>query len=197
MLILPSAEVRWFVRGPVDPLVAAWFESSDPPPQQESPRVDHYLDRVDESLGIKLREGKIEVKRREAIIGDLAVGGRVLGVVERWRKWSFTLDDRDVPRDSWIVVEKRRRLRKYAIRDGRAVAVPAGDRPAQGCNVELTELRVADDSWWTLGLEAYGDESTLEDQLWLAARAVFGDDAPPLTIDDSYAYPAWLRRLAG
>jgi hypothetical protein len=194
MFILPSVEVRWFVRGSVDPAVRAWFESGERPPHSEPEREDRYLAHPDESLGIKLRQGKLEVKRRESILESLILPG-VAGSVERWRKWSFALSDDDLPHDSWIAVHKRRRVRKYAIRNGRARAIAADDRPAQGCNVELTELTVNDDSWWTIGCEAFGDESSLGDHLLTVARVVFADEAPRLELHDSYGYPAWLVRL--
>jgi hypothetical protein len=194
MMILPSVEVRWFVRGAVDRAVRAWFESGERPPEWEPEREDRYLAHPDESLGIKLRQGKLEIKRRESILESLALPC-VIGSVERWRKWSFALADDDLPHNSWIAVHKRRRVRKYAIRDGRARAIPADDRPEQGCNVELTELTVNDDSWWTIGFEAFGHESSLQDHLLTVARVVFADEAPRLDLHDSYGYPAWLVRL--
>ncbi len=196
MFILPSVEIRWFGRGSPAPAMRAWFEAGERSPEAEPARDDRYLAHPDESLGIKLRQGKLEIKRRESLLEPLILPG-VAGVVERWRKWSFALAEDDLPSEAWIAVHKRRLVRKYACQDGRALAIAAAERPAQGCNVELTELTVHGDSWWTLGFEAFGAESLLRDCLEATARAVFVGAAPRFDVRDSYGYPAWLARLGG
>lgn len=194
MFILPSVETRWFGRGSPTPAVRAWFESGPRPPQAEPAREDRYLTHPDESLGIKLRQGKLEIKRRESLCESLHLPD-VAGIVERWRKWSFVLVEDDLPSEGWIAVHKRRLVRTYAFENGQALAISATERPAQGCNVELTELIVNRDSWWTLGFEAFGADALLLACLEATARAVFVGAAPRFEVSASYGYPAWLARL--
>ncbi|NIV28827.1 MAG: hypothetical protein GWN58_04720, partial [Anaerolineae bacterium] len=61
----PTLEARWFMRGSIPHEVREWFARGEPAPIHEPPRMDHYL-RLQRSnaLGIKLREGRLEIKQR-------------------------------------------------------------------------------------------------------------------------------------
>ena len=66
-----TAEVRWFYEGAVSPEVLEWFEQGELTPEEQPYRVDYYLRLSDrDSLGIKLREGRIEVKQRHRQHGE-------------------------------------------------------------------------------------------------------------------------------
>jgi hypothetical protein len=112
------------------------------------------------SVGIKLREGKLEVKRRDIDFGFAPLGSRVTGRLALWRKWSFTVAGSDrtgAPDDDWISIEKKRRLRKYAINGITGLTAADPDTfPEHGCSVELTEMKVRNVEWWSVGLEAFG-----------------------------------------
>lgn len=61
----PTAEVRWFHRGKVPLDVMAWFLRLHGEPEEPGHRVDYYLRLSDaDALGIKLRDGRIEIKTR-------------------------------------------------------------------------------------------------------------------------------------
>ena len=65
-----------------------------------------------------------------------------------------------------------------------------------GVDFELTRLRVQDQYWWTLGLEAFGRAENLrESLLWVAAITLQGDLPMPLASQDWYAYPDWLNTV--
>jgi hypothetical protein len=91
-----------------------------------------------------------------------------------------------------------RRVHTYQVAGGAQVdAAPAGTYPGWGCNLELTEVSIGDDPWWTLGLEAFGPEVALRETLLLVADQAFGHkQAPTLRAADSYAYPLWLAQIA-
>ena len=202
----PTMEVRWFGRGGLPHEVQAWFESGQERPEEQASRVDHYL-RVPHtnSLGIKLREGKVEVKQLHQRHGVVRLHERVTGMMEHWRKWSFliaqpgALADALSPASSWVSVRKERELRKYQVTDSAAVkAIPTDHYPARGCYVELARLGVAGEVWWSLALEAFGNEGALRDTVSLVAKYVFGTgEPPPLEARASYGYPEWLQRLRG
>ena len=204
--MFPTAEVRWFYRGAVPQEVLAWFQQGGWKEVPVASRVDYYLRLAGgDSLGIKLREGRIEIKRRHGPTGIVRLHDRVAGEVEHWRKWSFPLDKASsevsgllLPSSSWIGVEKARRLRTYRVGgDDTIVAVPVREYPERGCSWELTGLRVRGRAWWTLGLEAFGEQATLRERLLLVAERVLCSDEPPvLEVEESFSYPRWLALLA-
>lgn len=198
----PTAEVRWFYAGRVPPEVRAWFRQAVRQPMGPLHRVDYYLRLADgDSLGIKLREGRVEIKKRLGQRGVVHFHRRVAGVVERWRKWSFVLAEagQEVaslihPASSWIGVQKERALCRYRLEGSQqGVVVPAGEPASLGCGLELTTLRLWGEEWWTVGFEAFGGEASLEEALLLAADLALGEEPPVLEARDSYGYPRWLE----
>jgi hypothetical protein len=66
--------------------------------------------------------------------------------------------------------------------------------------VELTEVDVRGEAWWTMGFEATGPAEALRSELGAAAALVFGQSLPggvELGMDDSTSYARWLRRPPG
>ncbi|TFG71830.1 MAG: hypothetical protein E4H27_03810, partial [Anaerolineales bacterium] len=58
-----SIETRWFFQGTVQPEVVRWFTT--PLALAQPPRIDTYLySPGTHDLGVKLREGRIEIKQR-------------------------------------------------------------------------------------------------------------------------------------
>ena len=201
----PTLEVRWFMRGSIPTEVREWFARGDPAPIHEPPRVDQYL-RLQRSnaLGIKLREGRIEIKQRLHQYGNIRFHRRVTGAIEHWRKWSMPLATTGeglaeilVPKWSWIAVRKERLLRGYRCdASGRVIATPGGyaDR---GCHMELATVQASDRVWWTLAFEAYGAEPSLRSSLTSTMGYALERDGAPTTLEarDSYGYARWLALL--
>ncbi len=202
----PTAEVRWFFQGSVPPDVEAWFERSAGSVVQEQARTDRYLRLPDsEGLNVKLREGRIEIKQRVGEVRAVRFHERVMGVVEGWRKWRFELAkpgssrvQAASPASSWLSIRKERRIRTYHVEKGEDVVARSGPEPAAtSCELELGQVRATGQIWWTLAFEAFGDESTLRENLLLVARHVVSMDEPPsLPVSNSRGYAAWLISLA-
>jgi hypothetical protein len=203
--VFPTAEVRWFARGPIPPPVETWFRQGAGSVDREPGRVDHYLQLAHvDSLGIKLREGRIEIKQRVDRHRLIRFHERVAGLVERYHKWSFQLSDPDTAlarataaAESWVPVRKERQLRRYRVADdGRIIALTASASPHRGCELELSRVEVAGETWWTLAFEAFGEPSTLRADLLEVAGYVFASDgSPALLARDSCGYAAWLGRM--
>ena len=200
--MFPTMEVRWFGEGTVPAEVWEWFHQGEQEPEGQPTRIDYYLRLPNtDSLGIKLREGRVEIKQRHRQHGVVHFHKRVAGVVEHWRKWSFQLARLPsivTPAPSWIGVSKERKLRRYRLTaDQVVVAVSAHEHPDQGCGLELTNIRVAGKDWWSLGFEAFGDEAILQETLLRVAKQVLAVSEPP-TLDaaDSCGYPKWLEMIA-
>jgi hypothetical protein len=201
-----TTEVRWFFEGMPPPAAVEWFRGGNREPEVETRRVDHYFRLAGvNTLGIKLREGRIELKQRQRQLGVVRFAERVHGVMEQWHKWSMSLAESGtslaamvLPGRSWIGVEKRRQVRSYNVTDGNEVrVVEAGEFPRRGCSWELAAIRVAGQSWWTTGLEAFGDEGDTPGDLLRVAQLLLSDRVPQtLEAKDSFSYPEWLE-IAG
>jgi len=194
---LLSLEVRWILPGPLEPAVTGWFARF---PVEVSSREDTYL--VDPQLGgqsVKLRGGKtLEVKVYRGSPGFLQVAGRACGRLESWDKWYFAGElasggGADLP--GWPPVHKLIRRFSAASRHGRMRVRGLGEKPE--CHIELTEVHMAGQAWWTLGLEATGPARLLRGELDATVAFVFAQALPrgmELGTDDCQSYAQWLTR---
>lgn len=201
-MIRTTLELRWFMEGDVPAAVTAWFDGLGRAPEAQPARTDLYLRPTDASLNVKVREGRLEIKRRLEASGLLDVHADGSGCVERWRKWSFALatDAADfVDADAaWIPVRKARWLRLYDVADGRSPVAVHGFYPERGCALELARVEAVDRNWWSLCFEAFAPTGPLTPLLQETARAVFTRGTPPrLDPAHSVGYPEWLMGVEG
>lgn len=187
--------------------VKGWFESGEPEPTHEGQRIDHYLlpegnGEHMKGLGIKLREGRLEIKQRSRSLGETGLGKTATGIVESWRKWSFVLERgqeaiRGVSLENlWLAVEKKRTLRRYNVDDRGRVKPADRSTLTPDCEMELSVVRAAGEMWWSLALEAVGQERKGLALLTRVARGALGSTgAPILSSADSRGYPVWLQDL--
>ncbi len=205
--MLHSAEVRWFIPTTLPEGVRDWFKDGQPPPDSEDSRVDEYLLFPDcDSVGVKLREGRLEIKAMLCGPRPISAGVGINGRTDQWVKWSFESEGlRDLNQGlrqsgKWVKVRKERYLRKFSADADTAVEVPAKQKPfpVVGCNVELTRIEVEADPrfWFSLGFEAFGPSGStpkiLDDtlRLFFTGRGL----VPGVTLNGlaSLSYPAWL-----
>jgi hypothetical protein len=69
--------------------------------------------------------------------------------------------------------------------------------PAQGCNVELTDVQMPGQTgaWWTLGFEAFGDLDSVSANLTLTFLPEKPALARIVASGDFLSYPAWFQAL--
>jgi hypothetical protein len=194
--MFPTAEVRWFVEGALPGAARAWFHALAPGVPAEPPRTDRYVPTAAEDLGVKVRQGRVEVKQRTGEVG-LERWGTVEGRVEAWRKWSLDLAADARPTD-WVSVQKRRWLVTFRVRSGAVAPVPQGTVPSKGVNVEVSAIRAGKQRWWGVCLESFGpgEASRLRALRRVAAHVFAGGPPPGLGAGASMGYPAWLARAA-
>ncbi len=183
--MLTSLEIRWFYVGKLPTAISAWFKQDELGGQFQPPeeREDVYLYTPEsEYLGIKLRQGRLEVKWRQAELG-MACLGTVEGKLEKWGKWlcedptAESFKPEVVVGQSWVNVKKVRSQRLYDC-----------------CAVELTQLSIKGNDWWSLAFETFGAEANKLEQLQNVASLVFKTrNESQLQAQDSYAYPHWLN----
>ena len=210
--IFTSIEVRWFFDGGVaaHAELRRWFEA-DSGTEWRS-RLDgepdvYLLLPGAEDMGIKWREGLLQVKGRAAADGIQAFGSRHAGVVERWIKWSyagmpdgyrrlFIDDSTGIER---VSVRKTRALRLLDVAPGTGgiTEVPPGTLLEHGIAVELTDLRAGDVSCTSLGFEAFPDVAAMRSRFTDAVAGFLQSlGSPVLDTRRSLSYPAFLNRLA-
>ncbi|PPS46027.1 hypothetical protein [Chroococcidiopsis sp. TS-821] len=199
--MLTTAELRWFYPGKLPQHVSQWFEQEQlgylPPAEK---REDIYL-YVPESdfVGIKLRQGRLEIKWRKAQLGDLQFG-KITGNAEKWAKWLCEDASHEsfqpqavVGKKAWVKIKKVRTQHKYQLSPEREViAIGIDEVSDRTCNVELTELEVDRDLWWSLAFEASTTDESLLETLKYVAEWIFKSYPGELHRKNSYAYPTWL-----
>ncbi len=181
----------------------------------EKRRADDYLLLPEcDTVGVKQREGKLEVKALVAGPHPFSLGD-VVGRVDQWVKWSFSPSEKlfQDPKafaqqlksgllksGPWCNVVKSRYLQKYSFDSSTLVAVSPDKWPDTGCNIELTFIDVGPNAepWTTFGFEAFGPSERVMALMALLDEAVkyfFASHGPaPVPLDgrDSLSYPAWL-----
>ena len=153
-----SLEVRWIFSGELAGVVDGWFARF---PTETTVLEDAYLlDPHLPGLSVKVREGRaLEVKAYRGSPGRLEVAGRARGRLESWQKWSFPHGPAGRGGGGsagWRAVSKRRRISRFSLAGGPAKAGDRGSDEGPGCAVELTDVHVGGEAWWTLGFEATG-----------------------------------------
>ena len=199
-----SVELRWFYSGTLPKAIVQWFGQDSlggylaPPEEREDlylliPSCDY--------LGLKLRQKGLEVKWRQAELGPVRFGNRWEGKAEKWLKWVCAEAEAPVSADIlgtgvWVAVNKKRLQRLYQVADGGLTSVPVEAPIPQGCSVEITQLSINGDAWWSLAFEAFGHDSALMETLKVVAGwASKGYPGQKLTAEDTFGYPQWLNRV--
>ena len=186
-------EVRWIFPGQLETAVAGWFARFLA--GTESREDIYLLDPQLRGLSVKIRGGAaLEVKVYRGSPGILGVSGRARGRMETWQKWSFPISplrqDSGTPA-GWRPVRKRRRVSRFLQPGGQIVAPGTRLGHEPGCEVELTEVHMGGQDWWTLGFEATGPAELLRSELQATVALVFAQALPggvePGT-DDSRSY---------
>jgi hypothetical protein len=197
-----SLEVRWIFPGQLETAVAEWFARF---PAELETRDDIYL--LSPRLpghSVKLRgRAALEVKAYRGSPGILDVAGRARGRLESWHKWSFpfgSLSRGSGDSADWRLIKKTRRISRFSLPSETIRACGHGPGSGErGCAVELTEVLIRGQAWWTLGFESVGRPGLLRSQLEATAALVFAEVLPSEVepcLDDSRSYAEWLLQWA-
>jgi hypothetical protein len=189
-----SLEVRWILPGPPEAAVAGWFARFEA--VVESREDTYLLDSRLPGLSVKFRDGRaFEVKVYQGSSGILEVAGDARGRLEYWDKWSFPHDVLSHGGATLPGRPVRKLIRKFTLAGGHSEARVPGLGEQAAYEVELTEVHVRGQAWWTLAFEATGPASLLRREPETAAALVFAQALPggvELGTDDSQSYAQWL-----
>jgi hypothetical protein len=220
---LVSHEVRWFFEGNTGrhESLKRWFETTTPVPQSPDVGPPEWKGRLDgqpdvyllvpasDDMGIKWREGELQVKGRVSSLGTQLFCGRHQGVVERWIKWSYANAPAAYRRlfvagqEMGLVtasVRKTRALRTVRLDPytGQAQEVNVQTVLDRGLGFELTDLEVAGKAYCSLAFEAFPDDSAMGAAFGAVVEAFLdGLRAFDLAAVQSQSYPAFLAGVIG
>ncbi|NNK71837.1 MAG: hypothetical protein HKO94_01470 [Flavobacteriaceae bacterium] len=154
--LFKSSEIRWFSSEKES--LESIFRSLPGEFDNAQERTDYYLITALANTGIKIREGRHELKLKR----DSDEFIESIGTIEHWAKWSSTEEQNilntieDIHLSDWLAVIKKRFLKIYSVsKNGKNVANAYGF-VHDGCGVEFTILKIDDQMVYTLGLEAWG-----------------------------------------
>jgi hypothetical protein len=189
--------------------VSDWFQGMSFQPGGGGDRDDEYLlEPKQTELGVKLRGDKpgVEVKGLVRAPLKAVTVEPFTGSVELWVKWtSSAIRLEGAPT---VRTRKTRWLRKFDTRDDTCRELELGKDekpvggvalPDNGCNVELTRVRVDgwSNEWWTLGFEAFGSLEDVAQNLERALACLAPGAPKSVTAGATQgSYPAWLGRVA-
>ncbi|MCG9972010.1 hypothetical protein [Christiangramia crocea] len=193
-----SKEIRWFSKTE-DKAISNWFKKKSYSFEDTEARTDFYLPLTGKKeIGIKLREGKIEVKQliAEPEKGNLSANAE--GFFERYSKWSFSTSENDSlskeiiteKKYDWLDVKKERmgvKLKKET--NGNTAIVKIDEFISYGCQIEYTRIKVKETTWYSFGLEWFGEKELEVDQALI--HEILGDSR--LNPDESMGYAEFLN----
>ena len=206
---MKSIEIRWFLNEPETRKIALeWFKKIGGKLDNPEVRTDFYLPRsYGNSVGLKLRTfkniPKVEVKEKLDTIEMVDAKG--IGIVEVWNKWRFTLDAKDETsteinseKTEWVKMEKSRSLIKYEILPDNKFQIVDNDVDF-ACNVEITDIKIGNKDWWTLGFETFRTDDDYEKSLksleLIYKEVMTKEIVRILKHENSYSYPALIEKL--
>jgi len=220
---LPSHEVRWFFEGKAEQHEALkrWFKTTSSIQKSEGVGLPEWKGRLgdqpdvyllvpgNDDIGIKWREGELQIKGLVSSLGTQVFCGRHQGKVERWIKWSY----KNIPdsykrlfgegKETGLVtasVRKTRALRKVRLDTltGKAEEVDAKTFVDRGLGFELTDLEVGGKAYCSLAFEAFPNDSAMDAAFTEAVEAFIGElKTFDLTATKSQSYPAFLSSTVG
>ncbi|MFD1096094.1 hypothetical protein [Salegentibacter chungangensis] len=161
-----TREIRWFSRAK-DRHIIAWFAGKGLDFETAESRTDHYLPLPQkEDTGIKLREGRLEIKQRTTGPEKAKIAPNAEGYFEEYVKWSFGIAKTDVlakeivreNKYDWIKVEKKRLGLNLVKENGQLNFRKLDEETDSACQMEYTKIEVNAEQWFSFGLEWFGEE---------------------------------------
>jgi len=210
-----SIETRWFFEGPPGryPGLRRWFETTTPFPRAAGVAAPEWRGRAGgepdvyllvpgcTDMGIKWREGTLQIKGRVDDLGARRFDTRHEGRVQRWIKWTYP----EVPAAyrglfaqserhglATASVHKTRALRMISLDTAEPQEVAPENVLARGVGFEMTELELDGAHFCSIAFEAFPDDTVTAAGFDLVVAGLLRGLAETLVLDASMSYPDWL-----
>lgn len=212
-----SIETRWFFEGAAShhPGLRRWFETSRPFPRDAGVAApewrgraggepDVYLLMPDcTDMGVKWREGTLQIKGRVEDLGARRFDARNEGRVQRWIKWTYSevpaayralFADSERHGLDAAAVHKTRALRLISL-DGTEPREVDPDRVlVRGVGFEMADLQLDGKRYCSVAFEAFPDDAVTAAGFDTVVAGFLGGLGEALDPGASMAYPDWLAR---
>jgi hypothetical protein len=192
-----SIELRWFYRGILPDEIANWFDPLGETRLALDSRSDFYLQSSSLDVGVKIRQGNLELKHRQQQFGKIELDGFGESQVEQWSKWICV--DRSAhslaaEKQGWIRVDKVRQQRLYRVTFVDPIQLTPSDIPRENAvAIEITDLQLRGQSWWTIACEYLGHNISIDRQFLPLVQLLLIDFPFSIaTPSMSCGYPQWL-----
>ena len=212
--MISSHEVRWFLEGGIDrnPSLRQWVEEGAADPKwtgRLGGKPDAYLIVPGAAdIGIKWREGQLQIKGLECSLGTQKFIGKFEGKVERWIKWGYEGKPIENAFTPWfdptsvapqiIEVHKTRFLRKVRLNPFSPAAIEVDSKTLidRGGALEVTDLRVRGQAFTSVAFEAFPNDSGMHGDFTALVNAFLGKlSGVELKESNSMSYPEWMQTL--
>jgi hypothetical protein len=193
---IKTIEARWFYTGILPDEVLKWFNTLGDPLAAPDSRADFYLQSSSPEIGLKIRQGNLEVKHRQQQLGTIDLDKFGSTQIEQWTKW--ICNDRaahppEFGKQGWIQVDKVRYQRFYQVEFEETIELTSIATPRKNAAaIEITQLHLRQ-PWWTIACEYLGDNISIDRQFLPLIRSLvysypYLTSAPII----SSGYPEWL-----
>ena len=190
-----TKEIRWFFPQE-NRHIQKWFNNLGVDVTEK--REDFYLNLETVDVGVKLRQGKTEIKHRIGQRANDKLNPNAWGSFETWIKWSFdTFDDKlysEISNDNfpmWIPISKERYAIQVIESEGNLQIHPLSKSFDYGCQIEYAKIHLNDKQCYTFGMEWFGDTCLKIEPIFV--DEILGDTK--FTINQSYGYPQFLANV--
>jgi hypothetical protein len=199
--MLKSTEIRWFFERKIPINITKILEETRLDISEN--RTDHYLlVQGCDNIGIKIRNSRLEIKRRRDVQPYYISKLNISGNIERWERWEW--NDRTTcneieqlifkdDKSPWIRVDKKRWQKKFNVSDNDLVPVPS-QMLYSDLAMEITELKLDRKSWLTIGFDLFTKQDHSFFDLIIETFPVLQLEVD-LKKEWSFGYPRWLSHV--
>lgn len=190
---LYSSEIRWFSQD--RHFLHRLYADIPGKGRKESERTDYYLKYQGIDTGVKIRQGRHEIKVKNANNEHFQKR-----VIEHWTKWS-TKEERNILNtiavdhlSQWLPIKKERSTKIFLWNKSTGKMEYTEGFPDDGCGVEYTILQVRGQNWYTFGLEAFGTYRSCKENLLAALDFL---NLPDINNKEywNFGYPRFISEL--
>ncbi|PKA99816.1 hypothetical protein B0O79_3538 [Flavobacteriaceae bacterium MAR_2009_75] len=147
---METQEIRWFDNRKLSTIEDKFTNAFEGHIKSDK-RVDRYLSTSCSDINIKVREGKLEIKKRTSTPRSRVRIGNCNGYLENWIKWEVNFNADMHSPHHWSKVEKERNL---VFLDERGnIVKPSNSNKPRGLQIEYTKLMIDSTEFFSFALE--------------------------------------------